>query len=371
MRGREQGLTSIAVVDFFSGDIVLRTLVRPDGTVTDWRREYTGLTKDRMQEAIKKRKVLSGWREAREKIFNVSTCETIFIGHALGNDLRVLRIATNRVVDSMMMMSRAVFGDISKFPRNWGLKNASRELLGVDVQKPRTPHNALEDALATRELVLQWGPESGEVDRMGGAHARETSKTVAQAKGQRPEVGLERREHNGPMGAVERRTGASVSRDASAVGITTSDTSRTQSLSAFMPDEDRHRENRKVGLQVMIEHAALWNEAQQQPEWATTQLWEHIFNRIVFNTHPWIVSSQQPPTRQDGDLRRVNLVVKRVTSGITLTLLFMEAKRGYASPSDVALVEMQAYTAACAYAVEMNSVNPIWAMTCVGSQARL
>ncbi|KAI0512703.1 hypothetical protein F5B22DRAFT_302782 [Xylaria bambusicola] len=116
---------------------------------------------------------------------------------------------------------------------------------------------------------------------------------------------------------------------------------------------------------------ALWNEAQQQPEWATTQLWEHIFNRIVFNNHPWIVSSQQPPTRQDGDLRRVDLVVKRVTSGITLTLLFMEAKRGHPSPSDVALVEMQAYTAACAYAVEMNSVNPIWAMTCVGSQARL
>ena len=49
----------------------------------------------------------------------------------------------------------------------------------------------------------------------------------------------------------------------------------------------------------------------------------------------------------------------------------MEAKRGHASPSDVASVEMQAYTAACAYAVEMNSVNPIWAMTCVGSQARL
>ncbi|KAI0425287.1 hypothetical protein F5Y09DRAFT_335094 [Xylaria sp. FL1042] len=113
---------------------------------------------------------------------------------------------------------------------------------------------------------------------------------------------------------------------------------------------------------------ALWNEAQQQPEWATTQLWEHIFNRIVFNNHPWIVSSQQPPTRQDGDLRRVDL---GVTSGITLTLLFMKAKRGHASPSDVASAEMQAYTAACACAVEMSSVNPIWAMTCVGSQARL
>ncbi|KAI0442021.1 ribonuclease H-like domain-containing protein [Xylaria telfairii] len=155
MRHREQGLLSIGVVDFFTGKVVLRSLVRPSGGVTDWRREFTGMSKPRLKEAIKKRKVLSGWDEVRERIFGVTTSETIFIGHALANDLRVLRIATDRVVDSMIMTSHAVFGDVDKFPRNWSLKNACRELLDVEVQKKRIPHSPLEDAYATRELVLQ------------------------------------------------------------------------------------------------------------------------------------------------------------------------------------------------------------------------
>lgn len=157
MKGREQGLVSIAVVDFFTGDIVLRSLVRPTNTVTDWRREITGINRQKLAHASRKGKVLSGgWREVREKIFNVTTSKTIFIGHALANDLRVLRIATDRVIDSMVMISRAVFGDAKTFPRNWSLKTACRELLGVDVQKTINPHSPIEDAFATRELVLQF-----------------------------------------------------------------------------------------------------------------------------------------------------------------------------------------------------------------------
>lgn len=54
-----------------------------------------------------------------------------------------------------------------------------------------------------------------------------------------------------------------------------------------------------------------------------------------------------------------------------MTLLFMEAKRASAYPSDIINVETQAYTAACAYAVDMDSKDPIWTMTCVGSTFRL
>ncbi|KAJ4321820.1 hypothetical protein N0V84_005115 [Fusarium piperis] len=117
----------------------------------------------------------------------------------------------------------------------------------------------------------------------------------------------------------------------------------------------------------------LWNDAQRYPEWATTRLWEHIFNRIAFPSGPWLVSSQQPPTHTPGDLRRVDLVVENVdtSQGNTMTLLFMEAKRASASPSDIITVETQAYTAACAYAVDLGSIEPIWTMTCVGSTFRL
>ncbi|KAI1159002.1 hypothetical protein F5B18DRAFT_638783 [Nemania serpens] len=116
----------------------------------------------------------------------------------------------------------------------------------------------------------------------------------------------------------------------------------------------------------------LWNDAQQHPEWATTRLWEYIFNRVVFTESNWVVSSQQPPTHQPGELRRVDLVVEEIdTQAQTIgTLLFVEAKRANASPRDIEEVEYQAFTAACAYYVE-TGVESLWTMTCVGSRARL
>lgn len=189
IRGREQGLVHIAAVDFFTGDIVLRSLVRPGAGVTDWRRRVTGVDKDKLMEAVKKGRALRGWEEVRERLFDVTTSETIFIGHALANDLRVLRIATDRVVDSMMIMSRAVYGDARTFPRNWGLKTACQQLLDVDVQATRGTHDAVEDALATRELVLQFvrNPEKLEAwaARIRGGLTRVVEKEQAKEEAKR------------------------------------------------------------------------------------------------------------------------------------------------------------------------------------------
>ncbi|KAJ4328564.1 hypothetical protein N0V84_000923 [Fusarium piperis] len=116
----------------------------------------------------------------------------------------------------------------------------------------------------------------------------------------------------------------------------------------------------------------LWQEAQIHAEWATTRLWEYIFNRIVFNDEEWVVSSQQPATRQEGELRRVDLVVEKMNNDATNieTILFIEAKRTNASPVDIDEAEHQAFTAACAYCIDAK-VESTWAMTCIGSAARL
>ncbi|KAI1265981.1 hypothetical protein F5Y18DRAFT_34188 [Xylariaceae sp. FL1019] len=116
----------------------------------------------------------------------------------------------------------------------------------------------------------------------------------------------------------------------------------------------------------------LWNDAQIHPEWATTRLWEYIFNHNVFTEEDWVVASQQPPTHKPGDLRRVDIVVEKIDNDARTvgTLLFVEAKRASASLSDIDQVEYQAFTAACAYSIT-NEVENIWAMTCVGSKARI
>ncbi|KAI0483754.1 ribonuclease H-like domain-containing protein [Xylaria cf. heliscus] len=191
MRGGEQGLLKIAVIDFFSGYIILRSLVRPEHAVTDWRREVTGFKKEMLREAIKKGKVLSGWPKVRDMIFDVTTRDTIFVGHALANDLRVLRIATDRVVDSMLLMSIARYGDTKAFPRNWGLKSACKELLNIEVQKTKGPHNPLEDAFASRELVIHalQNPEKLEAwakrTRQNEAQVIEKERAIEKAKAEK------------------------------------------------------------------------------------------------------------------------------------------------------------------------------------------
>lgn len=116
----------------------------------------------------------------------------------------------------------------------------------------------------------------------------------------------------------------------------------------------------------------LWQEAQIYPEWATTRLWEYIFNHTIFKDEKWVVSSQQPTSRQEGELRRVDLVVEKMNSDATKveTVLFIEAKRASASTDDIKEAEHQAFTATCAYCIDTGAES-IWAMTCIGSVARL
>jgi hypothetical protein len=37
--------------------------------------------------------------------------------------------------------------------------------------------------------------------------------------------------------------------------------------------------------------ARLWQDAQIHPEWATTRLWEYLFNHVIFTDDKFIVSS--------------------------------------------------------------------------------
>lgn len=115
----------------------------------------------------------------------------------------------------------------------------------------------------------------------------------------------------------------------------------------------------------------LWRDAQEKPEWATTKFWEYFFKQNTFSGRHWSVASQQPPTYDDEDLRRVDLVVEQIyDDASSAALLFVEAKRAHVDRNEVENVEYQAFTACCAnlYATRKYAV---WAMTCVGTRVRL
>ncbi|RSL83311.1 hypothetical protein CDV31_016844 [Fusarium ambrosium] len=90
----------------------------------------------------------------------------------------------------------------------------------------------------------------------------------------------------------------------------------------------------------------LWEQVQSKPEWATTKFWEYVFKQNVFGSRHWAIASQQPPTDDENDLRRVDLVVENIDDNENSTaLLLMEAKRANVTLDLIDEVEYQAFTA--------------------------
>jgi len=97
-----------------------------------------------------------------------------------------------------------------------------------------------------------------------------------------------------------------------------------------------------------------------------------LFNHVIFKEDAFIVSSQRPPTRQPGELRRVDLVVEMMDSRETTlgNLLFLQAKRASTLHAMTEEVEYRAFAAACAFHVA-TGLEHIWIMTCINTAARL
>src|SRR4051794_4526235 len=81
-----------------------------------------------------------------------------------------------------------------------------------------------------------------------------------------------------------------------------------------------------------------------QYEYQTTRLWEYIFTKIIFKSDEWLVSSQQPPTPDVGDFRRIDLMVEKWGGNSHTRLLYMEAKRANPTVDELVTVEYQGLT---------------------------
>ncbi|KAI1385965.1 ribonuclease H-like protein [Hypoxylon trugodes] len=151
-KGRDE-LAQICAIDVITGEVLMDTLVFPTETVQDWRTKYSGVTRVKMTEAQVSGKILYGWPKAREELFRHADENTILLGHALNNDLKVLHIIHKRVVDSGIVAAEAVFGK-EKVLRRWRLKKLCQEFLGANIQASKKGHDCVEDTFAAREVVL-------------------------------------------------------------------------------------------------------------------------------------------------------------------------------------------------------------------------
>lgn len=153
-------LVHITAVDFLTGRVLLDSLVQPVPIITDWRTEITGITAASMKAATARGETLDGWKAARVELQRFMDADAILIGQSLYFDLQTMQASHDIVVDTAILAFDAVLGAaMSDQRKRWGLKELCRQLLGVDIRQPTRPgqkatHDALEDALATRELVL-------------------------------------------------------------------------------------------------------------------------------------------------------------------------------------------------------------------------
>lgn len=145
-----QECISLTAVDFMTGEVLIHSLVDPLFPVTAWRTQHSGVCLRDLKRAKREGRVLHGFVGARAELYKHIDSRTILVGHALDNDLCVLRMAHYSIVDSEIVARNA----IAVKGNQWGLKALSEEFPKIEIQRTGEAHDSREDALAAREVVL-------------------------------------------------------------------------------------------------------------------------------------------------------------------------------------------------------------------------
>lgn len=154
--GRRE-LAFLSAIDFLTGEVLIDNYVQPKSRVVNWDSRFSGVTPGAMNKAVKKGTALFGWEGARSKLWEFMDSETVLVGHSLNNDLDVLGIIHWNIVDSSIITSEAVFYTVhagEPLNRTWSLKTLANELVNYEIQVGKQGHSALEDAHATRDIVI-------------------------------------------------------------------------------------------------------------------------------------------------------------------------------------------------------------------------
>ncbi|KZL84489.1 rna exonuclease [Colletotrichum incanum] len=201
----ESELIRVTLVDYFTSEILLDSLVYPQVAMQHYNTKWSGVSRQQMNDARAKGKCITGGLAAvREAVWRWVGPETVVVGHAVHNDLASLRWIHPLVVDSLLLATvaraerekredeeekekvrkdaaaAAAFeedDDLISFreldlepqenpekaskekarakrkPGGLSLKALTSEMFNRQIQKGKEGHDSLEDALAARDIV--------------------------------------------------------------------------------------------------------------------------------------------------------------------------------------------------------------------------
>lgn len=99
----ESELIRVSVIDYFSRRILLDRLVLPQVKMTHYNTRYSGISRQMMEDARRRRECFVGRDQARSAVWQLIGPDTIVIGHAGHQDLISLRWIHPLIVDTLII----------------------------------------------------------------------------------------------------------------------------------------------------------------------------------------------------------------------------------------------------------------------------
>lgn len=143
--GKGLEVTKVTLVRI-DGQKVYEKFVRPATKIIDYNTRFSGITK---KDLAAKNNMVATLPEIQQDLLNFINAETLLIGHALENDLRVLKIIHDNVIDTSLC-----------FPHENGpgfkhsLRFLTSKYLNRTIQDSDKGHSSFEDSRACLELML-------------------------------------------------------------------------------------------------------------------------------------------------------------------------------------------------------------------------
>lgn len=151
-------LIRMTVVSWPAGSPLVDVLVRPLGTVLDLNTRFSGVSPDQLANAepfneaqpfTDTLRIVPNPQAARTLLLSYVKPSTPVIGHAIDNDLNVIRLCHPTIIDTILLYPHP-----RGLPFRLGLKALSARILKRNIQiGGAAGHDSLEDARATGDLV--------------------------------------------------------------------------------------------------------------------------------------------------------------------------------------------------------------------------
>lgn len=136
-------LTKVTLVKS-DGQLAYEKLVKPSSQIVDYNTRFSGITAKHLAS-----RTVKTLQEVQTDLLKIISAETILIGHALDNDLRVLKMIHRNCIDTSV-----VFPHYFGLPFRRSLKTIVKCVLHRDIQTGDGGHSSFEDSRACLELML-------------------------------------------------------------------------------------------------------------------------------------------------------------------------------------------------------------------------